>query len=275
MLVDLHCHSNFSDGNLDPKVLVERAIDAGVDMLALTDHDTLSGLSAARAAAKDRIKFINGIEFSATWNKRLLHIVGLNFDPNHEAINDGVKQNLSRRFERAEAMYQRFSELDIDIREQVESQLVNSESVPTRPHFAQALINLGLVKDKNKAFKRYLAEGKPAYVPMQWPSIDEVASWIKNAGGTAVLAHPTRYKLSRTKLVQLIKEMKEVGIYGIEVSTCVTDERQQGMLTQLALSHDLLASIGSDYHGDDQPWAKLGKARPLSEQLAPVWHAFN
>jgi predicted metal-dependent phosphoesterase TrpH len=279
MKADLHCHSNFSDGTLDPSELIARAIDQDIDMFALTDHDTVAGLESASSALDSiqgsELTFINGVEFSATWNNRLLHIVGLNFDRQHEAIRDGVQQNHERRITRANTMFERFRDLGIELQEAVEQQLVNQHSVPTRPHFAQALINLGLVKDKNQAFKRYLGDRKPAYVPMQWPSLDEVAGWITDAGGVAVLAHPARYKLTRTKLIQLIKDMKEVGIQGIEVSTCVTDERQQGMLTQLALKHDLFASIGSDFHGDDQPWAKLGRARPLNEQLAPIWQAFS
>jgi len=274
MKYDLHSHSYYSDGSLSPTQLVQAAVEHGISHLALTDHDSLSGLPEARAAVVDLpIKLINGIEFSCSWNKQLLHIVGLNIDPNNVGLKQGAESNRQRRLDRAEAMYEDFGQHDINLRPLVEAQLM-SNAVPTRPHFAQALVEAGYAKDKKQAFKRYLVRGKPGYIPMIWPSLQEVGAWITNAGGVAVLAHPMRYKFSRTKLVTLIGEMKTAGIVGMEISTATTDKQQVAMLSALAQQFNLLASTGSDFHSFEQHWARLGAFEPLPKDLTPVWTRF-
>lgn len=275
MKYDLHCHSHFSDGAHSPRELMQMASEAEITHLALTDHDTLDGLSDARRAAEAQggINLINGVELSCTWENQLLHIVGLNVDPANSVLRKGVKLNRQRRLERAEAMYEDFDQHDIDIRPVVD-RLIPERSVPTRPHFADALVEMGLAKNKKQAFKRYLVRGKPGYIPIQWASLGEIGEWITTAGGIAVLAHPNRYKFTRTKLSRLISEMRECGVNGIEVSTGTTDRQQTAMLGELATKFGLLASIGSDFHATDQPWARLGCAEPLSKQLTPVWTQF-
>lgn len=270
MKFDLHSHSYFSDGDLSPQQLVSLAKQYQVTHLALTDHDTVDGLDEAQKAAKNAdLTLINGVEISATWRGQLLHIVGLGIDPKNPTLLSGLEQNKQRRFDRAEAMIVDLEKHGIEIREEINKVLQNT--TPTRPHFAQALINLGYAKNKQQAFKRYLVKGKPGFVALTWPSIDEVAAWIKAAGGVAVLAHPLRYKLTRTKLLTLIDEMKQVGINAIEVSTAVNDTQQVKMLTQIALQKELYASIGSDFHSPDQPWSGLGTAEELSSELNTVW----
>lgn len=276
MKYDLHSHSHFSDGALSPTELVVAAAEADISHLALTDHDTLEGLAEAQHAASrvNSLTLINGIELSCTWENQLLHIVGLQVDPNNDDLKAGVELNRQRRLRRAEAMFEDLEQHDIYLRDGVASQLV-SGGVPTRPHFAQALIELGLAKDKKQAFKRYLVRRKPGYIPMSWPSLSEVADWVLGAGGIAVLAHPNRYKMTRTKLSHLISEMREAGIQGMEVSTSTTDKQQSAVLGGLATEFGLLASIGSDFHSFDQPWARLGSALPLAQSLTPVWSHFN
>lgn len=270
MKYDLHCHSYFSDGQLSPSKLVSFAVERGVSHLALTDHDTVDGLEEAQtAASQNAIKLINGIELSCTWNGQLLHIVGLGIQPNNNLLKSGVFENQQRRHLRAAAMLEDFLSKGIDLSEELPAVL--SGAVPTRPHFAQALINLGFAKNKQQAFKRYLVRGKPGFVPMDWPSLHEIGDWVTASGGVAVLAHPLRYKLSRTKLITLIEEMKEAGIEGIEVSTSNTNLQQSEMLASLAVQHELLSSIGSDFHSMDQPWALLGSAPSLAAHLEPVW----
>lgn len=269
---DLHCHSNHSDGELSVAALFELAAEREITDLALTDHDTLAGMpSAAKAAADNGIKLIHGLELSATWRGQLLHIVGLGVDPENPQLKAGVAENKQRRSDRASLMVADFAEHGIDLAEEVDRLL--NDAVPTRPHFAQALINLGYAKDKKQAFKRYLVRGKPGFVPLQWPSIEDIAAWVNAAGGIAVLAHPMRYKFTRTKLIMLIEEMQTAGIQGIEVSTPVTDPQQITMLAKLAVQYDLLGSMGSDFHSPDQPWARLGFAEPLPPQVTPVWSA--
>lgn len=274
MKFDLHSHSHFSDGSLSPRALVDLALEVGITHLALTDHDTLEGLSEAHLAAQGKmIEIIDGVELSCTWNKQLLHIVGLNVDPSNATLINGVMHNKQRRLDRAESMYEDFEQHDIFLRDAVQSQLVGN-SVPTRPHFAQALIDQGYAKDKKQAFKRYLVRGKPGYIPMSWPSLEEVGHWISAAGGVGVLAHPMRYKFTRTKLASLIKEMVPAGITAIEVSTSTTDKQQITVLSSLCEQFKLFASVGSDFHGNDQPWARLGSAASLPSELVPVWQQF-
>jgi predicted metal-dependent phosphoesterase TrpH len=188
-------------------------------------------------------------------------------------LQAGVKQNTKRRFLRAEAMVEDFLKHGIDLKQEVDSLLY--DAAPTRPHFAQALVNLAYAKNKQQAFKRYLVPGKPGYVAMQWPELDEIGEWITGAGGIAVLAHPMRYKFTRTKLVRLIEQMIPAGVSAIEVSTSTTDTAQTEMLAELTRQHQLLASTGSDFHSLDQPWARLGGAKPLPENVIPVWTEFT
>jgi predicted metal-dependent phosphoesterase TrpH len=275
MKADFHCHSYFSDGSLSPTELIALAHQAGVTDLALTDHDTLDGLAEAQTAADQMgVRLIKGIELSCTWEKQLIHIVGLNVDPSNRALKTGVKQNKQRRLDRADAMLEDFEQHDIFLRESV-ANLIKGRSVPTRPHFAQALVDQGYAKDKKQAFKRYLVKGKPGYIPMAWPDIEQIGAWITAAGGVGVLAHPNRYKLTRTKLSRLISDMIKAGIEGIEVSTSTTDKQQSAMLADLAKQFGLFASIGSDFHSKDQPWARLGGAVDLSKELKPVWNRFS
>jgi len=274
MKFDLHSHSYFSDGELSPAELIALAEQCEISHLALTDHDTVNGLAAAKAASEQHnVKLINGVELSCTWNGQLLHIVGLDINPDDAGLQQGIQINTDLRHQRAEEMTADLLKHNIDVHNEVENVL--NGAIPTRPHFAQALINLGLAKNKNQAFKRYLVRGKPGYVPMQWPSLEQVAEWICGAGGVAVLAHPLRYKFTRTKLVRLTEDMKQAGVQGIEVSNAITDAQQVDMLAKLTVEQELLASIGSDFHAHDQPWARLGGARPLPDHLTPVWSAFQ
>ncbi len=280
MKYDLHSHSYFSDGELSPTSLVEQAVDVGITHLALTDHDTTNGLQEAQSAAQSNpIQLVNGVELSCSWNFQLLHVVGLNIDPTNDQLCHGIEQNRRSRLDRAQAMFVDFEKHGIDLREAVAAQLSiesNAEysAVPTRPHFAQALVEAGYAKDKKQAFKRYLVYGKPGFVAMPWPSVQEIGRWITASGGIAVLAHPMRYKFTRSKLIRLIEEMRPAGINAMEVSTTTTNPQQASMLADLTIQHNLLASLGSDFHSNDQPWARLGGARPLPDGLNPVWDHF-
>lgn len=275
MKFDLHCHSYYSDGELSPAAVVELAASQAITHLALTDHDTVAGLSdAQRAADQTKIQLINGVELSCTWENQLLHVLGLNIEPQNDVLQTLISQNTQRRFNRAEQMFDDFERHDIDLRDQV-TEMLEERGVPTRPHFAQALIDSGYAKNKNQAFKRYLVRGKPGYIPMEWPDLTDVAHGINSAGGVAVLAHPMRYKFTRTRLIRLIEAMRQAGIRGIEVSTPNTDKQQISMLSRLAEDYDLLASIGSDFHNPQQAWARLGAAVELPKELTPVWSEFN
>lgn len=198
MKFDLHCHSYYSDGDLSPQELVTLAELAGLTHLALTDHDTLAGISEiGEAAVGSSLEIINGVEFSCSWNGQLLHVLGLNVDPENGELQSGIEHNTQQRQTRAEAMFVDLEKHGIELRESVNRQLAD-RGVPTRPHFANALIESGRAKDKKQAFRRFLVRGKPGFIAMQWPELDQVSQWITAAGGVAVLAHPMRYKFTST-----------------------------------------------------------------------------
>lgn len=267
---DLHSHSTFSDGELTPTELLLAAKESGISHLALTDHDTVDGLDEAHQAAQEQqLTLISGVELSATWRGQLLHILGLGIDPSDTTLSAGIASNKQRRQTRAIDMINDFRNHGIELESAV-SDIIGS-ATPTRPHFAQALINLGHAKSKNQAFKRFLVRGKPGYIALQWPSIAEIADWIHAAGGIAVLAHPLRYKFTRSKLITLIDEMADCGIRALEVSTPTCDPQQRSMLERLCIDKQLAASMGSDFHAHGQPWARLGTAAPLSAAVTPVW----
>ena len=274
MTYDLHTHSYFSDGDLSPEALVEAAVDHGITHLALTDHDSIAGLARAQRAAQEYdLSFVSGVEFSCDWNGQLLHVLGLSIDPDNDALNEGARCNQRLRWQRAEAMHADFQRHDIDLTERV-SELVGEHAVPTRPHFAQALIDQGVVSNKNQAFRRFLVRGKVGYVPIEWPPLATVVEWIQAAGGVAVLAHPARYRFTRTKLIRLIEDMKQCGAHTLEVTTPVTTPQESRSLADLCRRFDLYASTGSDFHSFHQPWARLGAAQPLEPNLTPVWSLF-
>ncbi len=271
---DLHSHSHYSDGDLSPSELVEKAADSAITHLALTDHDTVDGLPEAKAAANKRgINLIDGVELSCTWENRLVHVVGLNVNPTDKNLIALIKDNKQRRLARAESMFQDLEQHDINVRDGVRNAL-GGRGVPTRPHFAQALVEQGFAKDKKQAFKRFLVRGKPGYIPMLWPDLNDIGKAIVSAGGVGVLAHPMRYKLTRTKLSWLIKDMVAAGIRGMEICTASTDKQQVAMLSDLATKFNLLSSMGSDFHSPSQPWAQLGRVEPLPSSLTPVWDTF-
>lgn len=272
MAVDLHTHSYFSDGDLSPRELAELAHAVGVKTIALTDHDTVAGLADMRVACDElTLKLITGVELSCSWRGQLLHVVGLGIDPENKELLTGITGNIQRREDRAQAMLQDFQRHGIDLKPFLISEH-EQMGVLTRPHFADALVKAGIVKNKATAFKKYLVRGKPGFVPMQWPGIEDVGQWISKAGGIGVLAHPARYKMTRSKLCALVEEMLDAGIRGIEVSTSNSTPQQRAQIASVAREYRLLASIGSDFHSKQQPWARLGAAPLLPDDLIPIYN---
>ncbi len=271
---DLHCHSHYSDGTLAPAEVVDLAYKHEVNLLSLTDHDSIDGLDQARAQAEHYgIHFIAGVEVSATWNQQTLHIVGLNIDPNNEVLLQGLASNCALRAQRSNDMLNKLDAHGIDIRQAVEKQLPDG-GVPTRTHIARALIDTGAVKNMNAAFKRYLGAGKIGYVPSEWADMRDVVAWISAAGGVAVLAHPMRYRLSATKLRMVVRDFVESGGKALEVVTATQDAKQTRDCITLVQDNQLLASTGSDFHSLDQPWAVLGRCPALPSSVQPVWEYF-
>lgn len=274
MKADLHCHSAYSDGTLPPAEVVSQAVDRGVTLLALTDHDTLAGVSEAAASAEQHaLTLINGVEISADWAGKTVHIVGLNIDPANAALQSGLELSQAMRIERMELIITALERQGHCVRDSVNQQLLPG-GIVTRTHIARALIDQAVVRDMNRAFKRYLGQGKPAYVNSDWPALATVVQWIKAAGGIAVLAHPMRYRLGTNRLVQLVEEFVAAGGAALEVVTATQDANQVRRCVQLVQQYGLLASTGSDFHSPDQPWARLGSCGPLPASVTPVWEQF-
>jgi len=270
LLVDLHCHSLCSDGVLSPTDLVNRAVEKGVDVLALTDHDTVSGLEEARAAALEQpIRIVSGIEFSTVWNGMGIHVVGLNFDENHPVMKQAVSHQEDCRLQRARKIAERLEKQGADGIWETTERIANGAQMG-RPHFAQALIELGKVDNMSQAFKRYLGAGKPGDVKTLWPDIAEVAKWIRDSGGDAVIAHPDKYKMTRTNMKCLFKAFAEAGGNGLEVVGSGMESTFSQRMAELCLEYGFKASQGSDFHGP-RPWSELGKFGKMPANVTPVW----
>jgi len=271
---DLHCHSTASDGSLEPKHLIARAIEMGVDVLALTDHDGTEGIIEAQQAAKDTdLTLIPGVEISVTWSGTTVHIVGLNIDIEHPALQQGLQEMRDYRIKRSEKMAERLDKAGISGALEGAKKYA-SEVMLGRLHFAKFLVEHGHAKDISDVFKRYLVRNKPGYVHGHWATLEQAVTWITQAGGQAVIAHPARYKMTATKLRRLITEFKDWGGTGFEVVSGRQHPEEVKNLAKLANQFELLASCGSDFHTPDNTWVELGKLSRLPESCTPIWTDF-
>jgi predicted metal-dependent phosphoesterase TrpH len=271
---DLHCHSTSSDGALSPTDLIARAIEQGVDVLALTDHDGTEGIAEAMLAAKGTdLTLLAGVEISVTWGGTTIHIVGLNIDVNNPALQTGLNTMREQRVERAKEIAKRLEKAGIS--GALDGAMKYASDVMVgRVHFAQFLVEHGHAKDINDVFKRYLVRNKPGYVPGQWTSLSDAVSWITQAGGQAVIAHPARYKITATKLRRLITDFKDAGGIGFEVVSGRQHPEEVKHLAKLAEQFGLLASCGSDFHTPDNNWVELGRLTAMPQSCTPIWTAF-
>lgn len=271
MIFDLHSHTDCSDGHLSPSDLVLRAKAKGVDVLAITDHDTIASWQMAEATAREiGLHLIPGIEFSSQWQKIGVHIVGLNLSVDSPELHQAILAQNQSREQRSIQIAEKLNKMGIPGALEGAREIAGSATV-ARPHFAQYLIAQGHVKDMNAAFKKYLGQGKAADVKYQWPEITEVISWIKNAGGIAVLAHPAKYELTRTKLCKLVSEFAEAGGDAMEIISGQQPDTVTKDLLRISNQFNLYASCGSDFHQPAQPWQELGQFGRLPEQARPVW----
>ncbi|MCS5561204.1 MAG: PHP domain-containing protein [Marinobacter nauticus] len=273
--IDLHCHSTASDGALSPEALIARAVEQGVSHLALTDHDTIAGLEVARGAASGSgLSLINGVELSCVWRSHTIHVVGLDFDERDPAFLTSLERQNENRWQRARMIADRLSRLNVDQLLERATKVAGGD-VPGRPHFAEVLVEDGVVPKVAHAFKRYLGTGKPGDVKACWPELPEVVQWIVAAGGIAVLAHPRKYRLTATRLRALTADFGRAGGQGIEVSVSGQSSGDLGFVAELARREKLWASQGSDFHFPGAPWCELGRIMKMPEGLEPVWHHFR
>jgi predicted metal-dependent phosphoesterase TrpH len=268
---DLHTHSTASDGTLAPANLVARACAAGVETLALTDHDTVAGLAeAAVAAAQAGITLVPGAELSVTWGGRTIHVVALHLDPGCAELGLGLERIRAFRAWRAEEIGRRLDRHGIP-ETYAGAQALAGDGLVGRTHFARVLVRRGLAQTERDVFKHLLVQGKPGHVPGDWATLEEALGWIRAAGGQAVIAHPARYSLTRTKLRRLLGEFRDLGGAGIEV-VCGSHSKDDALVfARHARETGLLASAGSDYHGPESPWLDLGRLPPLPTGCVPIW----
>ena len=269
---DLHCHSTCSDGLLSPAALVCRAAQRGVDVLALTDHDEVSGLAEARATAQATgIRLVDGAELSVSWRDVTLHVLGLGIDPRCPVLVDGLAAIREGRSRRAERIGAALASAGIQGAYEGAMRYVTSERLVSRTHFARFLVDAGHVRDMKEVFKRFLVPGKPGHVPHAWATLSDAIDWIHSAGGQAVLAHPGRYKVSSHDMRELLSAFHDIGGDGIEVLSSSHTPEQYTQFARFARVFGLRASLGSDYHGPGESWVDLGDMPPLPAGLTPVW----
>jgi len=256
---------------LTPAELVQRAAEAGVDVLALTDHDVTDGITeAAAAAARIGLRLVPGTEISATWNGGDVHIVGLQIDVGCRVLQHGLNTHREFRNWRAREIARRLGKAGIaDAYEGAQAQA--SGAPVSRTHYARFLVERSYAKDVRGAFKRFLRRGAPGYVRGEWASLEEAVRWINAAGGLAVVAHPARYQLTASRLRLLLGEFKECGGAGIEVISGSQLRDEGYALARLAGQLGLCASRGSDYHGPVNPWIELGRLHDLPRGALPIW----
>jgi 3',5'-nucleoside bisphosphate phosphatase len=274
---DFHCHSNISDGTLTPTELVQRAHGRGVRAMALTDHDDVAGLSEARGVAEALgMTFINGVEISVSWRSHTLHIVGLGFDVNDAALLAGLQGVRSGRGLRAQKMSDELAKAGVGGVLAGAYKYAGNANMIGRTHFARYLVEAGHCKDVKSVFKRYLATGKPGYVPHKWAALSEAISWITGAGGIAIIAHPGRYmvgkhSMGKKTMQELLAEFVALGGGAVEVVTGSHSQEQYAEFARYAEQFNLLSSCGSDFHGPDESYRDLGRLPDLPLICRPVW----
>ena len=268
----MHNHSTRSDGLLSPTQLIELASRNGVDAIALTDHDTTDGLEEAAAAARgNAIALVPGVEISVDWGGTTLHVVGLAIDPLAPALMEGLRGIRDGRWGRAERIAAALEKLGFVGTFDGALALAQNKEMLSRTHFGRHLARTGVVKDVQQAFDKYLAKGKPAYVPHKWATLEEAVSWIRASGGVAVMAHPGRYGLKPMFRDEMLAQFRALGGEAIEVVTGSHRPEEYAAGQRVAKEFGVLASRGADYHGPGESPIEPGKMAALHASLTPVW----
>jgi predicted metal-dependent phosphoesterase TrpH len=269
---DLHCHSVVSDGTLTPEILAARAKTNGVELWALTDHDEIGGQHRAAAAARAQgLKYLTGTEISVTFAGETVHIVGLGFDPDDAALKQGLHNTRGGREQRAMEMSDSLAKAGIHDAFEGALKFVGNPELISRTHFARFLVESGVCRETAEVFRKYLTEGKPGYVPHRWASLSDAVTWITQAQGIAVIAHPGRYNFTANEEYALFTEFKAHGGRGVEVVTGSHTRQEFVKYAETAKEFGLAASRGSDFHSPDESHTDLGSLPFLAGDLTPVW----
>jgi predicted metal-dependent phosphoesterase TrpH len=270
---DLHCHSTVSDGTLPPRAVAELAHAAGVEYWALTDHDEVGGQAEARAVAEDLgMRYVPGVEISVTWAGQTVHIVGLQIDLSCPELIDGLAETRSGRARRARDIGDALAKIGIEDAYRGALRYVGNPDLISRTHFARWLVDQGHCATISDVFSKYLSEGRPGYVGHRWANLSDAISWIRAAGGIAVMAHPGRYNYTDTQHDALFDEFTALGGGAVEVVTGSHTPDQYRRYADVARRYGLLASRGSDFHGPGEGRMELGTLPPLPATVTPVWH---
>ncbi|MDQ0289445.1 PHP domain-containing protein [Oligosphaera ethanolica] len=260
-MIDLHCHSTASDGTVAPEEMPALAHAAGLSALALTDHDTIDGVEAFMNAGKKfpAITFLAGVELAGSVSSgEHYHLVGLGIDPANAMLRALMAQLVDYRHQRNEQMLVKLSEVGVDLSlEQVRS--CNENAVLGRPHFAKAMVRMGVCRTMRNAFDRYLGRGKPAYVGRKVPSAAECLQALRAAGGVSIWAHPmTSNSMTGSKCLRIVEELQAGGLDGIEAYYPEHTKGQTDTVRSIARERGLLLSGGTDFHGENIPGLRLG-----------------
>jgi len=261
--IDLHTHSNYSDGTCSPSVLVKKAAEKGLAAFALTDHDTVAGIDSAAKAVKEQnipLKFIPGTELSVAYKEKDIHIVGLFINHKNTAFKKMSELVIQRRDDRNREMVDNLRKAGIPVTMEALTK-DNPGTVVTRAHFARFLVENHITDTPAEAFKKYLDTDTPYYVPRKYIEPEEGIGIIKNAGGVPVLAHPLHYKLKETELESLVKKLTLEGLAGIEIMYSNHSPADEIYVKKLAKKYNLLPSGGSDFHGSNKPAIDIGTGR--------------
>lgn len=274
--VDLHSHTKCSDGGLTPQELIERAVNFQIDVLAITDHDTVAGLDIAKGYIQEKnypITLVDGIEISTLWNNFEIHIVGLNIDPSNKALTELITAQQHARELRATKIGEKLTKCGFDDIYSQAKEMAGEGSI-TRAHFAKVLHQQGKVNTLQAAFDKYIGKGKRAYVKPMWCDVGTAVKTIHQAGGTAVMAHPVRYDMTTKWLRRLVLDFKAAGGDGLEIVLPQMNNDQRRLMLSFCLEYELHASMGSDFHYPSK-WSDLGRNLVMPEQAKPIWQLWQ
>lgn len=262
---DLHCHSTFSDGTATPTEIVGLAVQKGLKAVSLTDHDSTLGLEELFRAAKAKgLQMITGVEFSCHVDQESVHMLSYGFDPEAPSIKDLQNKHLNRRTFRNEEIFKKLHKLGIKI----DPSEITAQGVIGRPHIAELLVKHKIVPSMQEAFKKYLGEGKLAYVPAYTITLEETINAVHEAGGVAILAHP-----HIIESIPLINKLLQAPFDGIECYYSNFKPEQNERWVKKAIRRNWLETGGSDYHGLNKPYVQYGSATIDEERYVKLQNA--
>ena len=258
-LIDLHVHSNCSDGTLSPEEVVHYAKSKGLSAIALTDHDTVTGIDLAlQKGLEIGITVVPGIEFSADYMGKEVHILGYYIDYKQQELLEKLDALVESRKKRNLLILDKLAALNMPLTFEDLGEGCHPGTVLTRAHFAAALLRKGYVATRDEAFAKYIGAGKPAYVPREHFTAVECIQMIHKAGGLAALAHPKLYGFSNSEITQILKDLKSKGLDGVECVYSTHSKDEIAHLLQVCSNLKLLPTGGSDFHGDNKPNLDMG-----------------